>query len=269
MRPHLSVIIPAFNEEDRLEPTLRKAVEYFSRKSQSVEIVVVDDGSRDSTALVVDAVSRSHSEVRLLRLPANRGKGYAVRAGVLNAVGRLVLFADADGATPFEEIEKLEAAIEAGADVAIGSRALRSEDSAVTAKLYRKVIGRVFHLLVEVMTVSGFADTQCGFKLFRGEVAQQLFSRMRMDGFSFDVEVLLMAQRGGYRVAEVPVNWTHQPGSRVNIATDSLKMARDLFVIRGHLLRGWYDQPHVAAPYRGEPMASAVEQPGGLTAPSL
>lgn len=259
MRPNLSVIIPAYNEEARLEPTLHQAVEYFTRSEWPVEILVVDDGSRDGTALVVDRVARAHPQVKLLRLPANRGKGYAVRAGVINSVGTYVLFADADAATPFEEIEKLYAAIVAGAHVAIGSRAIRSAGSEVRAKLYRKIIGRGFHLLVRTLTVRGIADTQCGFKLFRGEIAQELFARMRMNGFSFDVEVLLMAQRGGYTVAEVPVNWTHQPGSRVNIATDSLRMARDLFVIRSHLLRGWYDQPHVAAPYRGEALVGSVD----------
>jgi dolichyl-phosphate beta-glucosyltransferase len=169
-----------------------------------------------------------------------------VRSGVVNARGRLVLFADADGATPISELPRLEAAVEAGGDVAIGSRALSGSGVEVKARFYRRLIGRAFHLLVETLTVRTIRDTQCGFKLFRGGVAHELFSRMRMNGFSFDVELLMMAQRRGYRVAEVPVNWTHQPGSKVNLATDSLRMARDLFVIRGRHLRGEYNSPHLA-----------------------
>ncbi|HEY9504799.1 MAG TPA: hypothetical protein VIQ27_02395, partial [Gemmatimonadales bacterium] len=133
-----------------------------------------------------------------------------------------------------------------GADVAIGSRALAGEGVQVRARLYRRVIGRAFHFLVRTLTVKSVKDTQCGFKLFRGAVAHDLFSRMRMNGFSFDVELLMMAQRRGYRVAEVPVNWVHQPGSKVNLALDSVRMARDLFVIRGHHLSGEYNNPHLA-----------------------
>ena len=246
MRPGISVISPAFNEEARLEPTLREIVGYFRERQRAAEVLVVDDGSRDGTSGLVLRLARQFPEIRLFRLPANGGKGYAVRTGVVNATGRLVLFADADGATPIAELESLEAAIESGADIAIGSRAVRSEGVQVRARLYRRVMGRAFHLLVRTLAVDGIADTQCGFKLFRGPVAQDLFSRMRMNGFSFDVEVLLMARRAGYRIAEVPVNWTHQPGSRVNLVVDSLRMARDVFRIRGNLLRGFYDQPRLA-----------------------
>jgi dolichyl-phosphate beta-glucosyltransferase len=246
VNPDLSVIFPAYNEEARLERTLRDAAEYFRGRRHSVELIVVDDGSRDRTSHLVQRLRAAYPELRLIRLPANRGKGYAVRSGVVNACGRQILFADADGATPIGEIERLEAHLRGGADVAIGSRALGGANTRVQARFYRRFIGRVFHFLVELLTVRGFQDTQCGFKLFRADAAHDLFSRMRMDGFSFDVEVLLMARRGGYRVVEVPVNWEHQPGSRVNLATDSLAMARDLFVIRSHLVRGHYDEPHVA-----------------------
>jgi dolichyl-phosphate beta-glucosyltransferase len=140
----------------------------------------------------------------------------------------------------------LESALLAGADVAVGSRALRASGVAVHAKLYRHVIGRTFHFLVERLADSGVKDTQCGFKLFHSRVAQDLFSRMRMDGFSFDVEVLVMARRRGYRVAEVPVNWVHQPGSKVRITLDSLRMAADLVRIRAHCLSGEYEVPHLA-----------------------
>jgi dolichyl-phosphate beta-glucosyltransferase len=242
----LSIVIPAFNEEARLAPTVRGAVAAVRARGGNGEVIVVDDGSRDGTSALVQRLAADLPEVRLVRLAANHGKGYAVRSGMLNTTGELALFADADGATPWDQLARLEAAVAAGADVAIGSRALTSAETNVQARWYRRLIGRTYHKLVEMLTVRGFRDTQCGFKLFRGAVAHDLFARMRMDGFSFDVEVLLMAQRGGHRVVEVPVNWVHQPGSRVNLVRDSLRMARDLFVIRANALRGEYDRPHVA-----------------------
>lgn len=244
--PDVSVIIPAYNEEKRLAPTVREAVDYFRGRSRSVEIIVVDDGSRDRTSDLTHHLGAEMREVRLIRLAANAGKGYAVRTGVVNARGRLVMFMDADGATPIAEFERLETAIDGGAAMAIGSRVLHGQGVRVRARFYRRLMGRSFHALVRALTVRGISDTQCGFKMFRGEVAHDLFSRMRMTGFSFDVEVLVMAQLLGLRVAEVPVNWTHQPGSRVNLVRDSLHMAYDLLVIRTHVLRGDYDAPHVA-----------------------
>jgi dolichyl-phosphate beta-glucosyltransferase len=244
-RPDLSIVIPAFNEEARLGPTLRDYVGYCRRTGRRVELIVVDDGSLDRTSALVNTLETEFPEVRLIRLAENHGKGHAVRSGVVNAQGKLVLFADADGATPLGEVERLEEAISAGADIAIGSRALHDGRVKVNARLYRRVIGRVFHGLVEALTVPGVKDTQCGFKLFRGPVAHDLFSRMRIRGFSFDVEVLMMAQRRGYRIAEIPVNWTHQPGSKVNLVTDSVRMLRDLFVIRSRYMRGQYNSPHL------------------------
>jgi dolichyl-phosphate beta-glucosyltransferase len=258
LQPDLSIIMPAYNEEARLELTLRSYLDYCRAQGRSAEIIVVDDGSIDGTSLLVEQLAGEHPELRLIRLAENHGKGYAVRSGVVNARGRMVLFADADGATPMFEVERLQAAIDTGADVAIGSRVLQAEGVKVKARLYRRVIGRIFHRLVETLTVRNVRDTQCGFKLFRGPVAHDLFSRMRMSGFSFDVEVLMMAQRRGYRIAEVPVNWTHQPGSKVNLVTDSARMLRDLFVIRGHYLKGEYNTPHVA-PWGG-PTDAAGDQ---------
>jgi dolichyl-phosphate beta-glucosyltransferase len=258
--PEISVIIPAYNEQDRIAPTLRSVSRYFRTRGTSVEIIVVDDGSRDGTSDMVTEMSAEMGELRLIRLAANSGKGCAVRTGVVNALGGRIVFADADGATPIEEIVRLEAALDAGADVAIGSRAKHQDGVRVKAKLYRRVMGRAYHALVSLLTVSGIEDTQCGFKLFQAPVAQDLFCRMRMNGFSFDVEVLMMAQRGGYSIAEVPVNWTHQPGSRVNLVTDSVRMARDLFVIQSHALRGHYDQPHLALRATPVAQAPAIEQ---------
>jgi dolichyl-phosphate beta-glucosyltransferase len=243
--PDLTIVIPAYNEEARVEPTVRSYLDYCRSTRRSVELIVVDDGSRDGTSSVVEHLGDEYPELRLIRLAQNQGKGYAVRSGVVNARGKLILFADADGATSLDELSRLEQALAAGADVAIGSRELDTAAVRVTARLYRRLIGRAFHLLVETLTVRSIRDTQCGFKLFRGPVAHELFSRMRMNGFSFDVELLMMAQRHGYRVTEVPVNWTHQPGSKVNLVVDSARMARDLFIIRGRYMRGEYNRPHM------------------------
>ena len=244
--PDLSIVIPAYNEESRIGPTVRDIVTYCRARGRRFELILVDDGSRDATTSVGRLLSEEFPELKVIRLAANHGKGYAVRTGVVNAIGRLILFADADGATPIEEIERLESALDSGADIAVGSRALRASGVQVHAKFYRHLMGRTFHLLVEWLADGGVKDTQCGFKLFRSAVAQDLFSRMRMNGFSFDVEVLVMAQRRGYRVAEVPVNWTHRPGSKVQLTLDSLRMAADLVRIRAHCLSGEYEIPHLA-----------------------
>jgi dolichyl-phosphate beta-glucosyltransferase len=244
----LSIVIPAFNESERLPETLRALQAFLDGCERRVEVIVVDDGSRDDTATQVRRYESVDSRFRLIRLPQNRGKGYAVRTGVVNSAGAMVLFADADGATPFEELERLEAEIHSGARIAIASRGVRSRVTRVRARFYRRVLGRLFHTVVRLFAVRGIVDTQCGFKLFDAETAHDLFSRMRMSGFSFDVEVLLMAIRSGYRVAEVPVNWTHQPGSKVRVLRDGLLMARDVLRIRANALAGVYDEPHIALP---------------------
>jgi dolichyl-phosphate beta-glucosyltransferase len=244
-QPDLSIVIPAYNEQGRLEPTLRAYLTYCRERRRSVEVIVVDDGSTDGTTPLVEHLAGELSELRLIRLAQNQGKGYAVRSGIVNARGCRILFADADGATPIEELERLDAALDGGADLAIGSRALQAAGVQVRSRLHRRLIGRAFHRLVRFTGVVGIADTQCGFKLFRGPVAHALFSRMRTTGFSFDVEVLMMARLFGYRIAEVPVNWTHQPGSRVNLVTDSARMAGDLFRIRLRRLKGHYAAPHL------------------------
>jgi dolichyl-phosphate beta-glucosyltransferase len=257
----VSVIVPADDVARRIERMLAEAISYFRARRRQVEILVVDDGSQDDTSAVVRQVGRAAGEVRLIRLAQNHGKGYAVRTGIVNARGARVLFADADGATPMGEIERLEAALNQGADVAIGSRAIESGAGIkIERRWYRHVMGRTFHRMVSLLSVRGFHDTQCGFKLFRGPVAHDLFSRMRMTGFSFDVEVLLMAQRRGYRVAEVPVNWVHQPGSKVRLVRDSLLMGRDLLVIRANGMRGEYDRPRIT-PYTDQADVAPLASP--------
>jgi dolichyl-phosphate beta-glucosyltransferase len=244
----LSVIIPAYNEAARIPATLDALRVFLDRDGRRAEVIVVDDGSTDSTSEVVRRVETDDDRIRLIRLPQNRGKGYAVRTGVVNASGRLVLFADADGATPFAELARLESHLDARTRVAIGSRGIHDRTTKVEARLYRRIAGRLFHAVVRLYAMRGFTDTQCGFKLFDSAAAHDLFSRMRMSGYSFDVEVLLMAVRAGYDVAEVPVNWTHQPGSKVHVVRDGLRMAVDVLRIRANAARGLYDQPHIATP---------------------
>jgi dolichyl-phosphate beta-glucosyltransferase len=248
----LSVVIPAYNEAGRLPRTLRDLQAFLDTDRRPSEVIVVDDGSTDETSKVVRRIEATDARFRLIRLPQNRGKGFAVRTGIVNSSGRLVLFADADGATPFTELLRLEDHIASGSRVAIGSRAIRDDATKVEARVYRRVAGRLFHAVVRLSAVRGFNDTQCGFKLFDAEAAHDLFSRMRMTGYSFDVEVLLMAQRAGYLVAEVPVNWTHQPGSKVRVVRDGLRMAVDVLRIRANAVRHLYDQPHIALPAADE-----------------
>jgi dolichyl-phosphate beta-glucosyltransferase len=215
----LSVVVPAYQEARRLPATLASVTAYLDARRRPYELIVVDDGSQDATAEVATRSMAGLGERgRLLRLPANRGKGAAVRAGVRAARGEHVLVTDADLSTPIEELEALERACAAGADVAIGSRALDRSLIAVRQPLLREWSGRVFNLVVQLLALPGIQDSQCGFKLFRGETAQDLFSRVRSDGFGFDVEVLAVAKHLGYRIAEVPVRWRNDDDSRLSLA---------------------------------------------------
>ena len=236
----LSIIIPAYNEERRLPVYLASVLDYLEQLDILYEILVVDDGSQDATAEVVARFMQENTRVKLIRLPRNRGKGNAVRTGMLQASGKLRLFADADGATPITELERLRRAIDGGADVAIASRAMKDDSCTVSAHLHRRVIGRVFHFIVTTLTVKGIHDTQCGFKLFTAEAAQAVFPLQRIEDFGFDVEILYLCQRNGYRIAEVPVNWTDIAGSKVSLVRDPLRMFMDIFKIRLNDLRGAY-----------------------------
>jgi dolichyl-phosphate beta-glucosyltransferase len=236
----LSVIIPAFNEEARLPRTLESVYNYLSNRGGTFEIIVVDDGSADHTADAVDSFAASRPSVRLISYAPNRGKGYAVRTGMLAAAGDRVLFNDADGASPIEEIVKLEKSIAAGFDVAFGSRAKPDDSRHVEALTYRKYIGNTFNLLVQSLVLPGFHDTQCGFKMFRRTVAQDLFSVTTMNGYAFDVEILYVARLRKYKIEEIPINWTNIDGSKVNVLTDSPKMLIELLKIAGSAYMGKY-----------------------------
>jgi dolichyl-phosphate beta-glucosyltransferase len=234
-RPRWSIVLPAFDEEHRLPAYLEGVLGYFQGSGETHEVIVVDDGSRDGTARSVQAMAKEREGLTLISLGANRGKGYAVRTGMLAATGALRLMADADGATPIEEVKRLEVAIEAGADIALGSRARPDPAVAVVARTHRKVFGRVFHLFVRGLGVHELSDTQCGFKLFRGHVADALFRRVATEGFGFDVELVLLAQRAGYRLSEVPVNWIDRPGSKVGVLTHGPRMVAEVLRARRRL----------------------------------
>lgn len=214
MRRSLSIVIPAFNEEKRLPATLAAVKTYLAATNWELsEIVVVDDGSRDATAEVARAAG-----VRVLQNPGNRGKGYSVRHGMLKAQGEWLLFSDADLSTPIEEIEKLFAAIEgARANAAIGSRDLDRSLIGVRQPRFRELGGRFFNLVIRLLTGLPFHDTQCGFKLFEAAAAREIFRRQRVERFGFDVEVLYIAQRLGYRTLEVPVRWNDVAGTKVKM----------------------------------------------------
>jgi dolichyl-phosphate beta-glucosyltransferase len=224
--PFLSVVVPAYNEESRLAPTLDRIRQYLTGRDYSAEIIVVDNGSSDGTA----ALAR-RAGVSVLSEP-RRGKGAAVRTGVLAAGGELILFSDADLSTPIEELEKLLAALEAGHDIAIGSRGLPDSKLPVRQPWYRELVGRAGNVLVRLVAVRGIADTQCGFKLFSRSAARRLFEAQRTTGIAFDMEILFLAQRLGLKIAEVPVTWIDNPDSRISRVWDSLDALKDLLRIR-------------------------------------
>ena len=240
--PALSVVVPAYNEERRLGPTLDRIAAFLTSRGEPWELLVVDDGSKDATLDVAREAAARHAGIVLLPHPRNRGKGIAVRTGFVAARGRLVLFSDADLSTPIEDLEKLRAAMEReGADVAIGSRALPGSDVRVKQHRVRQLLGQGFNVLVKAMTGLPHADTQCGFKLFSRERCLPLFLAQRIDGFAFDAELLFLARRAGFRVAEVPVTWVNSPDSRVHVLRDPLLMLKDLVRIRWNAARGRYD----------------------------
>ncbi len=211
------------------------------REFASIEVLVVNDGSRDETARVVSDYASRHPEVRLLENPGNRGKGYSVRHGMLEAKGDWILFTDADLSAPIGELDKLlDAARERGAQVAIGSRALDRSLITVHQSAFRENAGRIFNLCMRIVTGLPFWDTQCGFKLFEARAARDVFRRQKLDGFSFDVEALFLARKLGYRSIEVPVRWSHAEGTKVSMFSDSLRMFADLFQVRWNHLRGRY-----------------------------
>ncbi len=237
----VSIVIPAYNEEARLPSTLDAISAYLRTKDFAfVEVIVVDDGSRDGTAALVDRYAERCAGVRLLRNPGNRGKGYTVRHGMLEAKGEWILYTDADLSAPIGELDKLFTAAEReNADVAIGSRAVDRSLVGVHQSAFREISGRVFNVIMRMVTGLPFRDTQCGFKLFRASAAREIFSRQTLDGFSFDVEDLVIAKSLGCRAIEVPVVWNNVEGTKVSMLS-GVKSFTDLVGIRWRAMSGRY-----------------------------
>ena len=224
--------MPCYNEEQRLPRTIEQIERYLDGKNSPYELILVDDGSADGTRLIMDAAVERHASVRVEALPRNRGKGRALAVGVEAAKGDEILLTDADLSTPIEELDKLQAALQDGAGVAIGSRALRDSRVEVSQPLYRVMMGKAFNLIVQAVLLPGIWDTQCGFKLFRADVAHRVFGGLVTDGFGYDPEVLYRARREGVKIAEVPVVWRNSAETKVSPVSSSVDMLKHVIRIR-------------------------------------
>ena len=225
----ISIVIPAYNEEERLPTTLRTIIDYFENLSKDYEIIVVDDGSQDNTA---EIAQHFNPRVNVIKLPKNSGKGAAVREGISHAQGDFILFSDADLSTPITEFHKLQESLENGSHIAIGSRAIDSSLIKVHQPFYREFMGKTFNKIVRALVLRGIHDTQCGFKMFKNSVAKQIFSLAKIDGFGFDVEILYLAHKMNFKIAEIPVEWRNDTKSKISPIYDSLKMFFEILKIR-------------------------------------
>jgi glycosyltransferase involved in cell wall biosynthesis len=237
-----SIVIPAFNEGVRIPATLNAVVSCIRRLGWNAEVIVVNDGSRDNTAEVVRAFAATAPEVRLIENPGNHGKGYSVRNGILQALGEVILFTDSDLSAPIEEAEQLFAAIDQGADIAIGSRWLERGRQTHRQPLYRQFFGRCFNAVTRMVMGLRFADTQCGFKAFTREAAQIIFPLQTIEGWGFDPEILFIALKRGLRVQEVAVSWAHDERTRMSYLKDGMKMLEEMAAIRWNALMGCYSK---------------------------
>lgn len=243
-----SIVIPAYNESSRLRPTLDSLLRFTQAQKWDVEILVVNDGSTDDTAQVVREYGKAHPQILLLENPGNRGKGFSVRNGMLHARGEICLFTDADLSSPIEEAQKLVAAIDRGADVAIGSRWLKSELQTERQPLYRQAFGRIFNMVLRLVLGMRLVDTQCGFKAFRRGAVQRIFPLQKIERWGFDPEILFLARRAGLRVDEVAVVWAHCEGTRLNPFRDGMRMFGEVLRIRWYSMTGAYNAGAVPAP---------------------
>lgn len=238
---NISVVIPAFNEEKRIGKTLEKTISYFDSLDYPYEIIIVDDGSIDGTLGIVKRFADRYKEVQVLRSDINHGKGFSVRKGMLTSRGQYVLFSDADLSTPIYEVRKMLEWLGKGYDIVIGSRGLRESDIQTHQPWYRENMGKIFNMLVRLIAVRGIKDTQCGFKCFKKEAIKDIFNKQTITHFGFDVEVLWIALKRGYRIKEVPVQWSNDLNSKVNPVLDSIRMFSGVIKIRINDLRGLYD----------------------------
>jgi glycosyltransferase involved in cell wall biosynthesis len=243
-----SIVIPAYNEGARLGATLEKVLGFVRAQgwNAEVEVIVVNDGSRDNTAALVREFAEREPMLRLVENPGNRGKGYSVRNGMLNARGEIVLFSDADLSSPIEEMPKLLAALAGGADIAIGSRWLRTELQTRRQSRHRQIFGRVFNLLLRITLGLRFKDTQCGFKAFTRQATQTILPLQRIERWGFDPEILFLARKFGFRVEEVPVVWGHSGDTRIHPVVDGARMFWEMLRIRWYDVTGKYDGGSVA-----------------------
>jgi glycosyltransferase involved in cell wall biosynthesis len=240
--PYLSIVIPAYNESARIEEALDKVMSCIEAQGWDAEVLVVDDGSRDNTPEIVAQWMKLFPRLHLVQNPGNRGKGYSVRNGLLQAAGEVVMFTDADLSAPMEEAERLLAAIDEGADVAIGSRWMDRARQTIQQPLYRQFFGRCFNWITRTVMGLPFKDTQCGFKAFRRPAAQVIFRLQRIERWGFDPEILFIARKLRYQVREVPVSWGHDERSRISYLKDGLKMLEEMAFIRYNSLFGRYDK---------------------------
>jgi len=237
---NLSVVIPAYNEAKRIGATLETITAYLHKNRHSYEIIVVDDCSKDSTSDVVQQIINKDNRINLLRNNVNRGKGYSVKRGILAAKNDFVLFSDADLSTPIEEIEKLEQHIYVY-DIVIASRNMKGSDIKVRQPFFRSTLGRIFPLIVNILLLPKIRDTQCGFKLFKSGAAKEIFQRLTVERFAFDVEALFIAKKHGFKIKEVPVVWINDTASKVSPLSDSISMLSDVIRIRLNDLSGKYN----------------------------
>ena len=238
-----SIVIPAYNEAARIVATLEAVVDCVRRRGWDAEVIVVDDGSHDHTADIVRSFASSAPEIRLLQNAGNRGKGYSVRRGMLQAIGEVALFTDADLSAPLEEAEGLFEAIAGGADIAIGSRWLERARQTIRQPLYRRFFGRCFNAVTRAIMGLPYADTQCGFKAFTRAAAQSIFPLQTIERWGFDPEILFIARKKGYRVAEIPVSWAHDDRTRMSYLRDGMRMLEDIAIVRWNALVGRYSKP--------------------------
>lgn len=242
-----SLIIPAYNESNRIRPSLDQILKYLEEQHWEAEVLVVNDGSQDNTAQIVKEYGRTHPQVQLLENGRNRGKGFSVRNGMLHARGDICLLSDADLSSPITEAQKLFDAIAQGADIAIGSRWLQAELQTERQPLYRQLFGRIFNLLLRIVLGLNFKDTQCGFKAFRRDAAQQIFALQKIERWGFDPEILFLARQFGFRVVEVPVVWAHSAGTRLHPFKDGLLMGLEILRVRWNAWTGNYRSNAVPA----------------------
>ncbi len=240
--PKYSFIIPAYNETARLGSTLDRVLSYLAGQGWDAEVLVVNDGSRDSTADLVRDWAQGHPELRLIENPGNKGKGYSVRNGMLNAKGEVLVFTDADLSAPIPEAVKLFSAIDAGCDIAIGSRWLAPETQTHRQSLLRQLYGRLFNLALRILLGLNFKDTQCGFKAFTRSAAQTIFPQQKIERWGFDPELLYLARRAGLKVQEVPVAWAHVDGTRLSPLRDGIRMFGEVLKIRWYAITGKYSK---------------------------